>query len=222
MGGYTVVDPPSVVVTHRIEMIRRYAPELFGRQQVQERLDAVSATYPKLVSEVVPEVLSLVGVQKVLQNLLQESVPVRDLSTILEVLGDYRQKTKDPELLTELARERLAAQISANVAPDGKLGVLVLSPDIENTIKVSIQRTEQGTLITLDAGTIARIVGAIWEKVNHVSVLHPEPMILASPDVRAHLRRLTERFLPRSAVIAATELAPEVTVESVGTLEALR
>ena len=116
---------------------------------------------PKLASEVVPEALSLGG----------------------EALGDYRQKTKDPELLTELVRERLAAQISANVATDGKLGVLVLSPDIENTIKESIQRTEQGTLIPLDAGTIARIVGAIREKVNQVSVLHPEPTILASPPV---------------------------------------
>ncbi len=118
---------------------------------------------PKLASEVVPEVLSLGG----------------------EALGDYGQKTKDPEPLTELVRERLAAHISANVAPDGKLRVLVLSPDIENTIKESIQRTERGTLITLDAGTIARIVGAIREKVNQVSVLHPEPTSLASPEVAA-------------------------------------
>ncbi|MFQ5513741.1 MAG: flagellar biosynthesis protein FlhA [Myxococcota bacterium] len=219
VSGYTVVDPPSVVVTHLTEMIRRHAPELLGRQQVQEMLDAVSATHPKLVSEIVPDALPLGGVQKVLQKLLRESVPVRDLPTILEALGDYAPSTKDPELLTELVRERLAAQISANLAPDGRLGVLVLSPDIEQTIKESIQRTEHGTLITLDATTISRIVGAIREKVEQVSVLHPDPTILASPEVRPHLRKITERLLPRSMVISATELAPDVSVESIGIIE---
>jgi flagellar biosynthesis protein FlhA len=219
VSGYTVVDPASVIVTHLTEMIRIHSPELLGRQQVQEMLDSVSSTQPKLVSEVVPDVLPLGGVQKVLQSLLKESIPVRDLPTILEALGDYAPKTKDPELLTELVRERLAAQISANVAPDGKLGVLVLSPDIEQTVKESIQRTEQGTLITLDAGTISKIVGAIREKANQVSVLHPEPTILCSPEVRPHVRRMTERFLPRSAVISATELAPDITVESIGNVE---
>ena len=144
VSGYTVVDPPSIIVTHLTELIRRHACDLLGRQQVQEMLDAVAQTMPKLVSEVVPDLLPLGVVQKVLQNLLKESVPVRDLPTILEALGDYAAKTKDPELLTELVRERLAAQISA----------------------------------------------------------------------------MTERFLPRSAVISANELSPDVHVESVGTIGA--
>ena len=125
VSGYTVVDPPSIIVTHLTELIRRHACDLLGRQQVQEMLDAVAQTMPKLVSEVVPDLLPLGVVQKVLQNLLKESVPVRDLPTILEALGDYAAKTKDPELLTELVRERLAAQISAQLAPDGKVGLLV-------------------------------------------------------------------------------------------------
>jgi len=219
ISGHTVVDPASVIVTHLTELIRRNSADLLGRQQVQEMLDAVSSTHPKLVSEVVPDSLPLGGVQKVLQNLLKESVPVRDLPTILEALGDYAPKTKDPELLTELVRERLAAQISADLAPDDKLGVLVLAPEIERTIKESIQRTEQGTLITLDAETISKIVLAVRTKVEQVAVLHPDPPLLCSPDIRAQVRRMTERFLPRSKVISATELAPEVRVESIGTIE---
>ena len=219
ISGYTVVDPASVIVTHLTELIRRHSAELLGRQQVQEMLDAVSSTHPKLVSEVVPDGLPLGGVQKVLQSLLKESVPVRDLPTILEALADYAPKTKDPELLTELVRERLAAQISADLAPDGKLGVLVLEPEIERTIKESIQWTDQGTLITLDAETISKIVGAIRTKVEKVSALHPDASILCAPDIRAQVRRMTERFLPRSKVISATELAPEVQVESIGVVE---
>jgi flagellar biosynthesis protein FlhA len=219
VAGYTVVDPPSVIVTHLTELIRRHSADLLGRQQVQEMLDSLSSSHPKLVSEVVPEVLPLGGLQKVLQSLLKETVPVRDLPTILEALGDYAPKTKDPELLTELVRERLAAQISADLAPDGKLGVLVLAPDIENTIKESIQRTEQGTLITLDAETIARIVGSIRTRLDQVAVLHPEATILCSPEIRAQVRRMTERFLPRSKVISANELAADVQVESIGVVE---
>ena len=219
VSGFTVVDPASVIVTHLTELIRRQSADLLGRQQVQEMLDAVSSTHPKLVTEVVPEAISLGGVQKVLQNLLKESVPVRDLPTILEALADYAPKTKDPELLTELVRERLAAQISADLAPDGKLGVLVLAPDIEQTVKESIQRTDQGTLITLDAPTISKIVASIRAKVDQVAVLHPDPAILCSPDVRAQVRRMTERFLPRSPVISATELTADVQVESIGVIE---
>ncbi len=220
VSGYTVVDPPSIIVTHLTELIRRHACDLLGRQQVQEMLDAVAQTMPKLVSEVVPELLPLGIVQKVLQNLLRESVPVRDLPTILEALGDYAPKTKDPELLTELVRERLAAQISAQLAPDGKVSLLVLSPSLEQLISGSIQRTEHGTLVSLDATAIAKIVGAVRDAADKVSVMHPDPPILCAPDVRPQLRRMTERFLPRCAVISANELAPDVQVESIGTIGA--
>jgi flagellar biosynthesis protein FlhA len=217
-AGFTVVDPASVIVTHLTELIRRHASDLLGRQSVQEMLDAVATSMPKLVSEVVPEQITLGGVQKVLQNLLREGVPVRDLPTILEALGDYGSKTKDGELLTELVRERLAAQISAQVAPNGRLSVLVLAPDVEQMISGSIQRTEHGSLITLDAGSIARIVATIREMVGKVSVLHPDPTILCSPDVRPHVRKMTERFLPRCAIVSANELAPSTQVEAIGSV----
>jgi flagellar biosynthesis protein FlhA len=217
-AGFTVVDPPSVIVTHLTELIRRHASDLVGRQAVQDMLDAVAQRLPKLVSEVVPEQISLGGVQKVLQNLLREGVPVRDLPTILEALGDYGPKTKDSELLTELVRERLAAHISAQVAPAGQLKVLVLAPDVEQMISSSIQRTDHGSLITLDAGSISRIVAKLRELVGKVGILHPDPTILCSPDVRPHLRKMTERFLPRCAIVSANELAPNLQVESIGTV----
>lgn len=218
ISGYTVVDPAAVVVTHLTELIRRHASDLLGRQQVQEMLDVVAETMPKLVSEVVPDVLPLGIVQKVLQNLLRESVPVRDLPSILEALGDYGPKTKDPELLTELVRERLSGQISSQLAPDGKVGVLVLAPDVEQKISSSLQRTEHGTLLALDPSGIGSLVGALKKAVARVSVLHPDPPILCSPEVRPHLRRITERFLPRCPILSANELSAEIQVESIGTV----
>jgi flagellar biosynthesis protein FlhA len=218
ISGYTVVDPAAVVVTHLTDLIRRHASDLLGRQQVQEMLDVVAETMPKLVSEVVPDVLPLGIVQKVLQNLLRESVPVRDLPSILEALGDYGPKTKDPELLTELVRERLSGQISSQLAPDGKVGVLVLAPDVEQKISSSLQRTEHGTLLALDPSGIGALVGALRRAVERVGVLHPDPPILCSPEVRPHLRRITERFLPRCPILSANELSAEIQVESIGTV----
>jgi flagellar biosynthesis protein FlhA len=217
-AGYTVVDPASVVITHLTEVIRRRASDLLGRQQLQEMLDAVSASQPKLVSEVVPDTLTLGAVQKVLQSLLREGVPIRDLASILEALADYAPKTKDTELLTELVRERLAPHISATLAPHGKLGVLVLSSQLEQTLSQSIQRTEHGSLVHLDAGTIARVVGAVAAAVKKVGTLYPDPTILCSPTVRPHLRHMVERFLPRCPVVSANELTPEVQVESIGSI----
>jgi flagellar biosynthesis protein FlhA len=120
--------------------------------------------------------------------------------------------------LTELVRERLAAHITAALAPDGKLGVLVLSSELEQTLTESIQRTDHGSVVTLDASTIAKVVEAIREGVKRVSTLYPDPTILCSPGVRSHLRRMVERFLPRCAVISANELTPDVEVESIGTI----
>ncbi len=216
-AGYTVVDPASVIMTHLTEVLRRHAPELVGRQQVQEMLDAVGAGQPKLVAEVVPDALPLGGVQKVLQNLLREGVPVRDMPSILEALADYAPKTKDTELLTELVRERLAPQISAELAPGGKLPVIVLAPELEKTVADSIQRTDHGTFLSLDAGSIAKVVGAVRRTLERVSALHPDASLLASPEVRPHLRRMIERILPRHAVLSANELSPDVQIESLGT-----
>jgi flagellar biosynthesis protein FlhA len=216
-ANYTVVDPASVIMTHLTEVLRRHAPELVGRQQVQEMLDAVAAAQPKLVAEVVPDALSLGGVQKVLQNLLREGVPVRDMPSILEALADYAPKTKDTDLLTELVRERLAPQISAELAPQGKLPVIVLAPELEKTIADSIQRTDHGTFLSLDAGSIAKVVGAVRRGVERVAALHPDASLLASPEVRPHLRRMIERVLPRHSVLSANELSPDVQIESLGT-----
>jgi flagellar biosynthesis protein FlhA len=200
-------------------VLRKHAAELLGRQHTQEMLDAVAAVQPKLVSEVVPATISLGGVQKILQNLLRESVSVRDLPAILEAIGDYADKTKDAELLTELVRERLAAQISAELSRDGKLGVLVLSPDIDRLITGSLQRTEHGSLISLDPSSIAKVVGSVKQAVERVSALHPHAPVLCAPGVRPHLRRMIERVLPRTPVITANELAPDLQVESLGTIQ---
>jgi len=113
-------------------------------------------------------------------------------------------------------RERLAPQISAELAPQGKLPVIVLAPELEKTIVDSIQRTDHGTFLSLDAGSIAKVVGAVRKGVERVATLHPDASLLASPEVRPHLRRMIERVLPRHSVLSANELSPDVELESLG------
>ena len=208
-----------VVITHLTEGLRKYSAQLVGRQHTQEMLDAVATSQPKLVSEVVPETISLGNLQKILQNLLKENISVRDLPSILETVGDYADKTKDTELLTELVRERLSGQISAELAPDGRLGVLVLAPEIDRLISNSIQRTEHGSLIALDAASIAKVVGAVKKSAEKVGAIHPNAPVLCAPGVRPHLRRMIERVLPHTPVITANELTPDVQVDSLGTIQ---
>ncbi len=122
--------------------------------------------------------------------------------------------------MTADAPARPLPQISAELAPDGRVGVLVLSPDIERTISGSIRRSEHGSLIDLDPAAIAKIVGAVKHATDRVAALHPDPPILCSPAVRPHLRRMVERVVPRCRVITANELAPELSVQSIGTVSA--
>src|SRR6266542_1121702 len=216
-AGYTVVDPITVICTHLSEMIKRNAPELLGRQETRALLDLLAATHPRTVEEATPKVLSLGEVQRVLQNLLAERVPLRDLSTILESIADAGSVTHDVNALTEAARVGLARTISGGLANErGELTVLSLDPLLEHQLADRLGLLGGAPTQAIEP-EFGRMILEKIEAAAQAAVLS-RPVILCSAAIRPHLRKLTERFLPDLAVIAHAEVAPSIRLVSMGTI----
>ncbi len=213
LAGYTVVDLSTVIITHLAEVIKNNAEELLGRQEVQRLLDALAKHYPKAVEECLNTV-NLGVVQKVLHNLVRERVSIRDLLTIVETIADYGQQIKDPDLLTEYVRQRLArAIVKPYLAADGRLHAVAIGEDIEEAIRRALQRTDQGVFLTLDPKVGSRIVAACSQAAERLAARGFDPVFLSGPVSRRHLRRLIERSLPQAAVISQAEIPAQVQVE---------
>ena len=215
--GYTTVDASSVVATYLTELIKRHAAELLTRQEVHRLLDNLKEKAPKLVEEVVPKVLGTGEVQRTLQALLRERVPIRDLETILETIGDWAARTKDTEVLAEYARNALARTICRmNMAEDGKVHCLTFDPSLEALINKGLERTDRGTILALPPQLQSRIVEAIGAQVDQASASAGgrSPVILCSPQIRAMVRRMIETALPAVAVMSFNEIAQGVEVQS--------
>ncbi|RMF94358.1 MAG: flagellar biosynthesis protein FlhA [Candidatus Schekmanbacteria bacterium] len=214
--GYTVVDIPSVIATHLTETIKNYSHELIGRQEVQKLIDGISKTHPKLVEELIPNNLTLGGVQKVLQNLLKEQIPIKDLITILECLADYSPLTKDTDVLTEYVRQGLSRYISHRYRDENnEMKVAVLDTYVEETISNAIQNTSQGSYLALDPEFTQSFLEKISMAVQKFNTLNLQPIILCSPIIRFHLKRLTEKFIPNLAVISHNELTPDTKINTI-------
>jgi flagellar biosynthesis protein FlhA len=218
IAGYTVVDCTTVMATHISEVIKRHAHELLGRQEVQNLLDNLKKVYPKLVEDLVPDPLSLGLIMRVLQNLLREGVSIRDLRTILETMADYSPGANDPDILTEHVRSALARQISSAYAEDGMLSVITLERRVEEIFNQALQRTEHGgTYLALDPRQAQAILDAIAQQIQNFSG-GATPVLLCSPTIRPHVKKLTERYLPNLVVISHNEIAPHLQVRSIGTV----
>ncbi|MEW5766768.1 MAG: flagellar biosynthesis protein FlhA [bacterium] len=217
MAGYTVVDPPSIVATHLTEVIKRNASQLLGRQETQELLNNIKESYPALVDELVPSVLPLGEVQKVLHNLLDEGISIRDLVTILETLADYASKTKDTDTLTEYVRMGLNRQICNRYkTPERTLPVITLDPKIEEMISQSIQETREGPQIVLKPAIIQQIIASLSGEIKKAAAIRYEVILLCSPQVRRHVREMTKRVAPNLIVLSYAEVSPDVEVEYIG------
>ncbi|HKJ64837.1 MAG TPA: FHIPEP family type III secretion protein, partial [Desulfopila sp.] len=217
IAGYTVVDCTTVMTTHLTEIIKKHAHELIGRQEVQNLLDNLLKTYPKLVEELVPNVLSLGTIMRILQNLLKEGVSIRDLRTILETMADWAPATQDTDVLTEYVRHALSRTICSQLEENGIIPLITLSKNIEDTIQQSIQHREQGSYLSIDPQAAQKILDAIGETSNAFQG-GQQPALLAAPQIRPHVRSLTERYYPALTVISHNEIAPNLKVKSLGTV----
>ena len=218
-AGYTVVDISTIMATHLTEVLKSHSDELLGRQDVQKLLDRLAQNSPKAVEELTPNNLSLGVIQRVLQNLLRERVSIRDLLTIVETLADYAPISKDPDILTEYVRQRLARSIIKQYeTPEGALPIIALDQGIEDLLREKIQRGEQGSYLSLEPTLAQKILLSINQTLERVTHLNSQPVILCSPGIRRHLKKLLDRFLPQVAVLSHSELTAQAKIQSLGTV----
>lgn len=220
LEGYTVVDVAAVITTHLTEVIKNYAHELLGKQDVQKLIDTLAATQPKVVEDLVPGLLSLGMVQKVLQNLIRERVSIRDLQTILETLSDFAVNVKDSDMLTEYVRQALARSITKQLQnPDGSVSVIVMDPRTERLIVESIQATPQGSYLSLDPSVMDKISESIKKNFEEAVSKGYQPVVLSSPATRRFIKRLAERVSGSIIVLSHGEITPSTKVYSTGTVK---
>jgi flagellar biosynthesis protein FlhA len=208
--GYTVVDHATIIATHLGELLRTHAHRLVGRQEVQHLLDLLAKKAPKLVDDVVPNLLSLGDVVRVMKNLVREGVTIRDTRTILESLAELSAQTKDVEQLTELLRERLSPHITSRLrGSDGAVTALTLDPRLEEVLRKSLREIAAGTGGALDPEML-RALTANAEKAVAKASGTGTPCIVAPPDLRRYVRAIFERKLPNVTVASFREVDPSV------------
>jgi len=219
LAGYTVVDATSAIATHLSEIIKRHGHELLGRQEVQALLDETAKAHPKLVEELIPTLLPLGTVVRILGNLLREGIPIRDLRSILEAIADRATTTKDSELLTEMARQALSRTITRqHQAPDGTLPVIMLDPRLDRSLNEQVAALPQGGMLNLDPGTSQRLLTALKQAAERVAARGQQPVLLCSPALRRHIRRLTDRILHSVPVLGLNEIDAMVQLQSLDTI----
>ena len=216
-AGFTVVDPTTALSTHLSETIRNFLPELLSRQQTKELVDRVAQTAPKLVEDLVPKVVSLADIQRVLRALLRERVPVRDLTSILEAIGDAVAVSKDPDVITEGVRSVLGRSICRQYQNDrGELPVISLAPALEERLLGSVIRTDQGPVLAVsptDAQNLASRIARVIETAV------AQPVLLCAPALRPHIWRLFSRVLPQVGVLSHNEVPPQVRLATLTVLD---
>lgn len=217
VSGYTVVDAATVIITHITEIIRKHAAELLGRQEVKVLIDNVKEKYPAVVEELIPTLMTVGEVQKVMGQLLNERIPVRNLVTILEILADNARISKNVDNLTSNCRQGLARQITKMYqTPKGIIVAITLDPSLEQKIADSIQYTDQGSFTSLSPLYIQKMFQSISEEIEKVSKLGYQPLVLCSTSVRPHFRKMTARTFPNLVVLAYNEILAEVEIQAIG------
>lgn len=220
LKGYTIVEPVTVLVTHLKEIIKKNSADLLGRQEVKQLLEGIKERYNVVVDELIPDILSLGEVQKVLQNLLRENVPIYDLVTILEALADNGLMTKDIELLTEQVRYALRRTIVKNyLNGDGVLMVMTVHPDLEELVANNIQKSMSGSIPVLQPDIIHSIFDNINHSINNLMISGIEPIILTSPKIRIGFRNLISFSFPNVPVLSLHEIPNDIEIEGVGQVE---
>lgn len=215
--GYSVVEPSAVVITHLTEVVRDHSSELLTRQQVHQLLDNLKESSPKLVDELIPDLMKTSQVHQILSNLLRERIPIRDLESVLETLGDYSDRTKDLGILTEYVRNSLARTICQQYRDSNRvLRVVTLDPSIEEMLAAGFDYGERGLVIKLSPQVAEVITNAIARELQNLVQSGFPPVVVCSPQIRAGLKQITSTSLPKLAVLSLNEITRDTEVESMG------
>jgi flagellar biosynthesis protein FlhA len=218
-NGYTVVDLSTVVATHLTEVLKANLHELLGRQELVRLLDNFKEDNPKIVGDLIPDILPMGTVLKVMQNLLREGVSVRDLRSILETMAEFGPSTKDADTLTEYVRQALYRQITERIkGAQGDIPLFTLDRTVEESIARSIVRSDGHEQLSLDPKVTQTILAGLNEKIEEATNAGEKMVVLCSPVIRRHFKRLTEKFIPNLIVVSHNELSPEINIRSLGTV----
>lgn len=218
VAGYTLIDPVSVMITHWSEIMKRYAHELLSRQDVNTMVENVKKTNPIVVDDLIPKVISVGYLQKVLANLLKEGVPIRDLETILETLGDHTNVLKDIDIATEYVRQSLKRTITHRFAEANSLRVITLDTQIEDMIVSAVKKNDQGSYLAMAPDLIQSIVAATNEEIDKIKDVIPNVIILTSPVVRIYFKKLTEQFINNITVLSYSEIDASAQIQAIGNI----
>jgi flagellar biosynthesis protein FlhA len=215
MFGYTVVEPGSVIATHLTETVRKNADEILTRDSTKHLLDELKRTAPAVVDELIPGAMKLSDVQGILQMLLREAVPIRQLSAILETLGDYAGRTRDPILLTEYVRHRLARTICSRYRDkESRISVITLDPALEDRVRGGFDHNEHGMFIRMSPQMVESLCRLIAKDVEKLTTAGHPPIILVSPQIRAALKQMTIPHLPQLIVLSYNEITRDTKIDS--------
>jgi flagellar biosynthesis protein FlhA len=221
LAGYTIVEPSSVISTHLQEVIRRNADRILGRQDTKKLIENLKKESPAVVEELTPETLPIGTIQKVLQSLLREGIPIRDLGAILESLVDYARVTKNVDVLTEYVRHSLSETI-ARLHRDshGVMHAIAMGPELEHALTNALQnQRESGPSLGLSPSTIRVIHESLTANIEVASHAGVGAVVLCAATVRPYFYRLIHTSFPSVAVLSFTELPPETEIEFIGKLE---
>jgi len=216
---YTLVDSATVFITHLSEVLKQQSAMLLTRAETDRLLQRVRQQQPGLVEELVPTVLSVGDLQKVLQNLLKEKVSIRNLEAILETLADGGRGNKDLGYLTELVRQKLGASICQSLLGDmPALHVLTLDPAVEQSLMQSLRSVEAAGALVVEPKLAEQLLGRMAAHAERMMKNNMLPVLLCSPDLRRHLRVLSERVIPHMRILSMTEIPNSVSLKSFGTI----
>ncbi|MHC4400068.1 MAG: flagellar biosynthesis protein FlhA [Planctomycetota bacterium] len=215
VNGYTVVDSGTVVATHLTETVRKHADEILTRDAAKHLIDELRQSAPAVVEELIPGMMKLAEVQQILQMLLREQVPIRQLAAILETLGDYAPRSKDPVLLTEFVRARLSRTISTRYRDaEKRLYVVTLDPALEDRIRAGFEHTERGMFIRMSPQAVEATCRLIASGVEKLAAANHPPVLLVSPPIRAALKEMTSPHLPTLILLSYNEITRDTRIES--------
>jgi len=218
--GYNVIDPLSVMVTHLAETVKKHAYELLNRAETIQLVENLKHTSPELVEEAVPAIISYATLEKILRNLLQEGVPIKDLNTILETAVDALTQGRDVDMATEQVRAALSRTITRRFCEDGQLRVVTLDAEVEKRIISSLTRNEQGVYLAMGPDLMQQIISQLSEHLKKFSDLSQTPVILVSQVIRGYFSKMITQFYPNIYVLAFNEITSNVQIQALGNITA--
>jgi flagellar biosynthesis protein FlhA len=215
--GYTVVDTPTVITTHLTEIIKDNMSDLLSYAETQKLLDELDKDHQKLIADIIPAQISVGGIQRTLQNLLQERISIRDLPTILEGISEACIQSRNIGLITEHVRSRLARQISdSNTDNEGVILMVTLSPEWEQTFVEALVGAGEEKQLSMSPSRLQEFISSVRQTFERHAMMGEMPILLTSPPIRPFVRSIVERFRPSTIIMSQNEIHPKAKIKTVG------